>query len=318
MDGFGKATDPIQNLNRVVVFREQLQRDQMVSFFETPADLEARLSAAVASVGLRSQMLKNSALLHGQMESMAASIPITDSGRIPLGDLVSATPPPEVAHIDIRTKWWSTQLYILAVVADLLTDVRRIVIKEGTDFVGIASTQCVRTMLRLVHPEIDRFEKQAFSPELPASHQEALSEILRRWREVLGEQEGQFIKEQAVQMTVTRNALIRWLGDGFQTSAVRVEDPDQTNVLDLLRVLDYPNEFVPIVSESSGRNTNQGTQPTPLRVINKAMLNAQLAKSHIDDMLTALGLRYRRGLGVPSAADSRARKLTQTGADIVA
>jgi len=32
---------------------------------------------------------------------------------------------------------------------------------------------------------------------------------------------------------------------------------------------------------------------TPLRVINKAMLNAQLAKNHIDDMLTSLGLRLR-------------------------
>jgi len=64
MDGFAGAGDPRRDLSKVLAFREKLQRDQMVAFFEEPADLEARLSAAVASVGLRSQMLQNSVKLH--------------------------------------------------------------------------------------------------------------------------------------------------------------------------------------------------------------------------------------------------------------
>jgi len=293
MDSFGGTRDPRGDLSKVLAFREKLQSGQMVAFFEEPAELEARLSAAVASVGLRSQMLRNSVKLQGSMEGIAASIPITDSGRMPLEQLIGANPSPEVAYINIGKTWWSTRLYILAVVADLLTDVRRIVIKQGDDFVGMVSTQHVRTMLRSVHPEINRFEMEQVLPALPRSPLDALSEILRRWRDVLTEQEGQIVKEQQVQITVTEAALVRWLGDGMLTGAVRVVDADQPTVLDLLRVLDYPNEYVPIVAEPAAPNVARTAEHTSLRVINKGMLNAQLAKSHIDDMLTSLGLRFR-------------------------
>ncbi len=130
MDGFGTA-DSRRDLNSVLAFRGKLQKDQMVAFFEEPADLEARLTAAVASVGLRSQMLQNSVQLHGSMEGFAAAIPISDSGRMPLDMLINAQPAPEIASIDIRMTWWSTRLFMLAVVADLLTEVRRIVINDG-------------------------------------------------------------------------------------------------------------------------------------------------------------------------------------------
>lgn len=293
MDGFAGAGDPRRDLSKVLAFREKLQRDQMVAFFEEPADLEARLSAAVASVGLRSQMLQNSVKLHGSMEGIAAAIPISDSGRMPLDLLVGATPSPEVAQIDIGTTWWSTRLYILAAVADLLTDVRRIAINEGGEFVGLVSTQHVRRMLRIIHPEIDRFEREQLPLPLPASSPDALSEIVRRWEAVLGEQPGQWSMEQVVQMTVTRGSLVRWLGEGMLTGAVRVADPNQTTVLDLLRVLDYPNDYVPIVAEPVAPSSSQATAQGRFRVINKPMLNAQLAKTRIDDILTSLGLRLR-------------------------
>jgi|SRR5215468_6629371 len=293
MDGFAGAGDSRGSLTKVLSFREKLQRDQMVSFFEEPADLEARLSAAVASVGLRSQMLRNSVKLQGSMEGIAHTVPISDSGRMPLDQLINAKPSPEVAQIDIATTWWSTRLYILAVVADLLTDVRRIAIKEGNDFVGMVSTSHVRKMLRGQHPEVDQFERDQVQPVLPASPSDALSEILRRWQNVLQEQPNQTVKERAVQITVSRAALARWLGDGMLGGGVRVADPDQTTVLDLLRVLDYPNEYVPLVAEPTTSNVGRPPVQTQLRVINKAMLNAQLAKSHIDDMLTSLGLRFR-------------------------
>jgi len=293
MDGFPRTGETRGDLSKVLAFREKLQRDQMVAFFEKPADLEARLSAAVASVGLRSQMLQNSVELHGSMEGFAASISISDSGRMPLNQLIDAKPTPEVASIDIATNWWSTRLYVLAVVADLLTDVRRIVINEGDDFVGMVSTQHVRKMLRNLHPEVDKFEREQLPLSLPASPTDALSEILHRWEGVLGEEAGQFVKEQAVQMTVIKASLVRWLGDGMLTGAVRVVDTDQTTVLDLLRVLDYPNDYVPIVAEPTVPNIIRPPDQAPLRVINKAKLNARLAKTHIDDMLTSLGLRLR-------------------------
>lgn len=295
MDGFDSGSQAKRgDMTRVLNFREKIQRDLMVAYFQEPADLEARLSAAVASVGLRSQMLRNSVQLHGgTLNTMAATVPISDSGRIPLDQLVSANPPPEVALIDIASLWWSTRLYLLAVVADFLTDVRRIVVTEGGEFVGIVSPGHVRATLRSFHPEIDQFEREKLVLPLPADAKSALSDILTRWREVIKQtNEQDTTPELAIQITVTRAALTRWLADGFWTGAVRVVDPDQTTVLDLLRVLDYPNQYVPVVAEpvAPGRSTTK----TPIRVINKATLNAQLAKNYIDDTLTSLGLRLRK------------------------
>ena len=54
----------------------------------------------------------------------------------------------------------------------------------------------------------------------------------------------------------------------------KVVDPDQPTVLDLLRMLDYPNEYVPIVAEPAPANVVRSTATIPLSVINKAMLSS--------------------------------------------
>jgi hypothetical protein len=304
MDGFGSNQGKRGDVTKVLEFREKIQRDLMVAYFEEPSDLEARLSAAVASVGLRSQMLKNSVTLHeGSINTMAASIPITDSGRMPLDMLVTANPSPEVAVIDIGMTWWSTRLYLLAVVADKLTDVKRVVINEGNEFIGIVSPIYIRETLRTVHPEVEQFENKSVGLALPLDGATALSHLLEQWNEVIlpintqgasvndpySRQNEILMKEQAIQLTLNRTVLLRLLGDGFLTGAVRVVDPDQTTVLDLLRVLDYPNQYVPVVAEPGSRTAGK----TPLRIINKATLNEQLARNYIDDTLTSLGLRFR-------------------------
>jgi len=296
MDGFDSSSPSGRgDMTKVLAFREKIQKDLMVAYFKEPSDLEARLSAAVASVGLRSQMMNNSVDVHNDpnLSVMAAFVPISDSGRMPLEKLLKASPPPEVAVIDIGTTWWSTRLYLLAVVADSLTDVRRIVVTERGQFVGIVSPAHVRSSMRSLHAEVNQFERDKLGEPLPNDASSALSELLARWRAVIQQPtEGDTSREQAIQITATRATLTRWLGDGFWMGAVRVVDPDQTTVLDLLRVLDYPNQFVPLVAELS--STGSVPTPTPIRIINKATLNAQLAKNYIDDTLTSLGLRLRR------------------------
>jgi len=107
MDGFSPTGAQTSDLTKVLAFRDRLQRDQMVAFLEPPADLEARVSAAVASVGLRGQMIENSARLHGgSFQGIAANQPINDSGLMPLRTLINSKPAPEVATIEVKTEWW--------------------------------------------------------------------------------------------------------------------------------------------------------------------------------------------------------------------
>jgi hypothetical protein len=300
MDGFGMAGAGRGDLTKILNFRERLQKDQMVAFFEEPSDLEARLSAAVASVGLRGHMIENTAELQRGMEAFANAYPIDDSGRMPIENLVTCKPAPEGAVIDLATTWWSTRLYLLALAADLLTDVKRIVIQDADAFIGMVSTTHVRTMLRLIHPEIEAFERNAVNTlALSRSTADAVRQIFDKWRESIQEQPHQTIREQQIQLTVSRVGLIKWFGDGMLTGAVRVANPDQTTVLDTLRVLDYPNDYVPVIREKVTTDVTDivesvqppaPSQPVPppkatpepsptLRVINKATQRAACQKT---------------------------------------
>ena len=57
VDGFDTTrTDAPQNADKILALRLSLQRERVVSWFTTPADLEARVSAAVTTAGLSSQV----------------------------------------------------------------------------------------------------------------------------------------------------------------------------------------------------------------------------------------------------------------------
>jgi len=62
-------------------------------------------------------------------------------------------------------------------------------------------------MLRSLHPEVNEFEQNEGVKPLPFSRAAALLELLNRWSAILQEQPGQWVKEEAVQMSVTKTAL---------------------------------------------------------------------------------------------------------------
>jgi len=73
---------------------------------------------------------------------------------------------------------------------------------------------------------------------------------------------------------VTAPNLKLWLGEALQTTVVQLEDLEMASAVDLLRIMDYPNDFVPI---SDGRN--------PIQLVKKSELAKRLAHSAIKEML---------------------------------
>ncbi len=127
VDGFDQTrAGAQQNTERIRALRLALQQERVVSWFTTPADLEARVSAAVTTAGLTNQL---------DLQAAAALPPgagVADSSGeqgitqaiITAGDHLRAL------KIDLATTWWSSRLYLIASLAQRLTQARRILVAE--------------------------------------------------------------------------------------------------------------------------------------------------------------------------------------------
>lgn len=277
----------------VSAFRAELQRNRLVSFFTTPDSLAARVSAAVGAIGMQAEVRRQliAPWSAATLASFTMPAPMNDSLLMPILDLVSQPAPAMAAAIDLSTTWWSTRLYLLAAVGQALVDLRRIVIldkdKEGGHerFVGIVSTSSVRSALRRIHPEAENFEKNVLSGTPGTDVRQTARQYLEvEWSRIVGAAPGGPTRESNIALPVNTPNLRLWFGESLYETPVRIDDVEAASPIDLLRLLDYPNDFVPVVSlrASAGH---------PIQLLNKKDLTERLARNAIVEMLDRLGVR---------------------------
>jgi len=119
VDGFDttRAQAPA-NANKIRALRQLLQQERVMSYFTTPSDLEARVSAAVTMAGLTRQLdLQPATALPpgtGVAGDSSAEFGITQA-------IIAAGDHQRALKIDLTTTWWSTRLYLIASLAQRLT-----------------------------------------------------------------------------------------------------------------------------------------------------------------------------------------------------
>jgi hypothetical protein len=124
IDGFDKTrAQAPANADKIRALRQLLQQERVVSWFTTPTDLEARVSAAVTMAGLTRQLdLQPATALApntGVAGDSSAEYGITQA-------IIAAGDHQHALKIDLATTWWSTRLYLIATLAHRLTQARRI------------------------------------------------------------------------------------------------------------------------------------------------------------------------------------------------
>ena len=92
--------------------------------------------------------------------------------------------------------------------------------------------------------------------------------------------------ERQSKVDVTRANLLRWFEESLFTAAIRVESIERLLPMDLVRIFDYPGDFVPVIV---ARNTNEqgGNESEQARshVIDKPALSLQLANAYVTDLI---------------------------------
>ena len=95
-----------------------------------------------------------------------------------------------------------------------------------------------------------------------------------------GDQPGSHHNEQAAKVDLNRDLLRRWFGEALFEEPVHIADLQRASVVDLLRLLDYPNELIPVLTRTPSEDS---TAPASERgdVMDKRALNARLARSYL-------------------------------------
>lgn len=291
LDGF----TPVDGPWNIRALRSELLQEKVVAFFTTPASLAARVAPAVTMLGLSRQIdIRPAAHV-----AMGGSGPIGDSGGSMIGEAVARVKVnQQVLRIDLADTWWHTRLYLLAALAERISHVRRILVVNGsvarqrttpqeTDrcaFVGLLSTSSVLNVLGPMLPAFARFEALAASKAWTAPDPGVAARALMRecWEAAFVSPKARTTEsEESVAVGLTPDLLRRWFGEMMVASAVEITDPGRVSTVDLLRLVNYPGPFVPILG---GRDRDDAAGVGVVEVVDKAALNARLAHSYLTEL----------------------------------
>jgi hypothetical protein len=304
IDGFDPAdANGPTSTNCIRGLRFALQQERVVSWFTTPSDLEARVSAAITTAGLTQQLdLQDTTAL-----DPATGVPGDTSAEAGIADTIRNAGDSRALKIDLRTEWWSTRLYLIAALAERLTGVRRVLIVDSRPpdqqnapytvppspanpdasetFVGQLATITILSTIRSKTPAIETFEAwlRDRSPAFNELDRE-IAELLQGWRDAFKDMLGQHVHEGAARSTLSAGLLRRWFGEAMLRGPIRLADLERASVVDLLRLLDYPGDFVPVVTR---RQRSSLTAPVADRVtvMDKAAVNARLARNYLVELM---------------------------------
>jgi hypothetical protein len=295
--------------------RQQLQQERVVSWFTTPSDLEARVGAAVTMAGLTNQLDLQTA---DAVESGVGSAKDSHSRDGIKNAIIGATRENHCAlKIDLATDWWSTRLFLLAVLAERLTQVRRILIVDTaiTDsravaggagaaqsvttggssrssvveerFIGQIATGAILSILGSKRSELGKFQSWLQTRSIAFDDlRREIEECLAKWESLFGDNEGQ------AKIQLTTELLLRWFRDTILQQPLRIVDLQRASVVDLLRLLDYPSDYVPVLTRHLPKREGD---PVVERVdiMDKKELNRRLARSYLVELMD----RARLGQG---------------------
>jgi hypothetical protein len=187
-----------------------------------------------------------------------------------------------VITIDISKDWWSTRLYLLAYLLQRFTAAQRILVVAGGSVVGLLPLSPAAQVIGAINPQLARFKEtvRRRTAELDVMREaEALVDAFATEFGAGGSSAAE--QERTAMYCLTAANLARWFPDALLTNPLRLQRVDPASPLDLVRIFDYPGDFVPVIVEQAVAETEQQR----CHVIDKAALSVQLARAYVTDLL---------------------------------
>lgn len=146
-------------------------------------------------------------------------------------------------------------------------------------FVGQLSTSAILSTIGPKSPALGTFAQ--WLQARPIGYNEVHAEIhalLDGWRTAFGDAPETHANEAMAKVDLTAELLRRWFGDALLQQPMHIADLQRASTVDLLRLLDYPNDYVPVLTRHAPATEGQLARER-VDVVDKGALNARLARS---------------------------------------
>ena len=150
-------------------------------------------------------------------------------------------------------------------------------------FVGLLSTSTIVRIMAPSDPKLRTFYRQ-----LPG-RRDGIANIVAEadtgialWRKIFKDR-----YEEQIRIIFQPESLHEHFGDAMLQQPVEIDDLARATVVDLLRLLDYPSDFVPVISSRVTANADASAPPPAPRldVVDKVALNARLSKVYVRELM---------------------------------
>jgi len=256
----------------VLRLRQEIGEKYLVSYFRSPEELAALVSAAVYRAEMSRQIQLDALAIEARFnEPFRHGGSVSDTSVDMIKDVI-AGPEVQALQIDIGRgkEWWLTRLYFLASLAADLTSIGITVFtRDDNVFVGVAHPQIVRERLSQENPSLERYENALRRRR--TSLRDMRAEVDSRatlFRTTVGQD------ERASPEFVTSSLLERRLSNYLITQGIDVAAGENPS-LQMQRLIDWPMRFVPVVEE--GRFA---------RVVDKQALTDQVARLFVREQIS--------------------------------
>jgi hypothetical protein len=257
-----------QGSTNILRLREQVGRKHLAGIFDSPDSLASRAAVAVSRHGIRKKMAERvlrQATLTGALSPFAGGAPMDDSATHEIRGIIIRAGAGATRALEIRLgthptqgeAWWSTRLYLLALLAQTLTGVRQFVFShdDGT-FAGMASPETVREGLAAAFPQIADFDATVRSGKASKDTLRETQRCMDLWNDHMKPE------EEEVKVGVRPQLLAEWLGEGFIGRCMRLGPDDEVTVVQVQQIVESLVRDIPLESRTR-RSSDPGSNGHP-------------------------------------------------------
>lgn len=298
----------------ISALRSEVGGEYLAGLFTSPEDLSSQVAAAVASLGLTTQVsqlvLNRTAVTADSMGGFGTGNPMQDTSLDAIKDMVAGAGKDRAIVVSLGEgdRWWSTRLFLLASLLRSLTHVRQIVFCGREDrFAGMASPDALLDGMSARFPILDLFARRLRESESTEDRVKETERQIAIWATVFsappslpqaarqrppstrGSQSSPDpaipLSERDAQVGVREELLLGWLGERLISRCIEVHGTftmsHMQQIIDCL-VPDVPLEFCHVTGLASGVGTGMEPPRRPtIRVIDRDSFALEIAREWV-------------------------------------
>jgi hypothetical protein len=264
----------------ILGFRAELGSRYLSGIFRTPDDLASQVAAAVAAQGLGRRMVERT------LREETVTQDLAPFGR---GEELHDTTVDKIKHVvdsagtaralqvglgDGRS-WWSTRLYLLAVLTECVTGIRQLVFSRSDgSFLGMATPGDVRAALCAYVPELQSFDTAAQRGGTSDAERET-ERWLEEWRTHMS------AREASIKVGVRPQLVVDWLGERLVRRCIRIDPEPGLTMVQVQQMVDSLLPDVPVEWRTRRLGEDNTGDEVRLMVVDRDAFGLQLARDWV-------------------------------------